>query len=187
MEQKEIEHTINVLKSAKQALLSKNSFELSRLSNQKIHTASSAQDIESITLIIILYTLSKIIERRDSLKIPKWDFFIKKFNLFLDLAIKALNENNEKKYQNYILKTKTSLESLPINLKRYVKEILKKASINKAFHIYEHGLSLGQTAKLLGLTQWELLEYTSLRTPDSSLPETLETKKRAQMALEFFA
>ena len=38
MEKKEIEYTINVLKTAEQALLSNNSFKLKELSDQKIHT-----------------------------------------------------------------------------------------------------------------------------------------------------
>ena len=186
MEEKEAEHTINILKTAKQALAENNSFKLKELSNQKVHTASESQDIASITLIIILYSLSKIIERKDKLKIKNWDLFVKRFNSIIDLAIKFLKENNSALYQKYILSAKKTIESISPNLKTYVKEVLQKASINKASKLYEHGLSLGQTAKLLGLTQWELLEYTGQTTPESSLPETLEVKKRAQMALEFF-
>lgn len=186
MEEKEAEYTINLLKIAKQALISNDSFKLKELSDQKVHSASEFQDIASITLIIVLYSISKLVERKDKLKIRNWDKFVKKFNSNIDLAIKALSENNSSLYQKYILSAKRTMESISPNLKSYVKEVLQKASINKASRLYEHGLSLGQTAKLLGLTQWELLEYTGQTTPESSLPETLEVKKRAQMALEFF-
>jgi len=187
MEKKEAEYTINVLKTAEQALLSNDSFKLKELSDQKIHTASSLQDITSIALIIILYSLSKLVERKDRLKIRNWNKFVKKFNFNIDLAVKALEQNDYLKYQESILRAKKAMESISPNLKNYIKEVLQKASINKAYRLYEHGLSLGQTAKLLGLTQWELLDYTGQTTPDSSLPQTLEVKKRAQMALEFLS
>lgn len=187
MEKKEAEYTINLLKTAKQALLSNNSFKLKELSDQKIHTASSLQDVASVAIVIILYSLSKIIERKNRLRIRNWDKFVKKINLDIDLAIKFLEQDNDQKYQESILRIKSTIESISPNLKDYMKEVLQKAAINKAYRIYEHGISLGQTSKLLGLTQWELLEYTGQTTPDSSLPQTLEVKKRAQMALEFLS
>ena len=101
--------------------------------------------------------------------------------------MKALEQNDYPKYQESILRAKKAMESISPNLKNYIREVLQKAAINKAYRLYEHGLSLGQTAKLLGLTQWELLDYTGQTTPDSSLPQTLEVKKRAQMALEFLS
>lgn len=187
MEEKEAQHTIQLLESAMQALLSNNSSKLKELSNQKIHTACCIQDIESITITILLYSLSKLIERKEGLNIKNWDLFVKRFNSVIFLSIKAIKDDNAPKYREYILKAKKTIESLSVNLKPYIKEVLQNASINKASKLYEHGLSLGQTASLLGITQWELLEYTGQRIQDSGLSETLEVKKRAKMALEFFS
>ena len=88
MEEKEVQHTISILKEAKKALGSDNSFKLLELSNQKIHSAACVQDIESITLTIIIYSLGKLIERRSSLKIKNWNNFVRKLNSLADLAIK---------------------------------------------------------------------------------------------------
>ena len=63
---------------------------------------------------------------------------------------------------------------------------MRKASINKASRIYEHGISLGKTAQLLGITQWELTEYTGQKREEKPYG-ALSAKKRAQMALEFFS
>ena len=187
MEEKEVQHTISILQEAKKALLTDNSFKLLELSNQKIHSAACVQDIESITLTIIIYSLGKLIERRSSLKIKNWNVFVKKINSFINLAILALQKNNQKAYGDYILKVKSSLESISPSLKQYTKEIIRNACINKASHIYKHGISMGQTAKLLGITEWELAEYTGqTRIADINYNKTLNEKKRAQMALEFF-
>ena len=139
MLEKEDEHAIEILKSAKQALISNDSFKLKDLSNQKIHTVCCLQDIESITLTILLYALSKLIERKDNLNIKSWDEFIKKINSLFDLSIASLEQNNHQKYRQYMLKTKIVISS-SVNIKEYIKEVLQKASINKASKLYELGL-----------------------------------------------
>lgn len=187
MEQEEIKHTINVLKDTKQALQTENSLNLLELSNQKIHSVVCVQDIESITLTIVIYTLGKIVERKSSLKIQNWDQSVKKITALIDLAIDSLEKNNEEAYRNYLLKIRSSLESISTSLKQYTKEIIRNACINKASHLYKHGISMGQTAKLLGITEWELAEYTGqTKIADINYNKTLTEKKRAQMALEFF-
>jgi predicted transcriptional regulator len=89
--------------------------------------------------------------------------------------------------EDYIMMARKSLTGLG-SIKHYVQEVLKKASINKASKIYEHGISLGHTADLLGLTQWELAEYTSQsNAAENEQSITVDVKKRAKMALEFFS
>ncbi len=188
MDEKEVQHTISVLQETKQAILSNDSQKLLELSNQKIHSAVCVQDIESITLTIVIYAFGKLIERKNSLKIKNWNAFVKKFNSFIDLAIKALQQNNQEAYKNYLLKTKSTLESISPSLKQYTKEIIRNACINKASHIYKHGISLGQTAKILGLTQWELAEYTGeTKIADTNYNRTINEKKRIQTAMDFFS
>lgn len=188
MDQKEIEHTINVIKEAQKALQTENAMQLLELSNQKIHSAACIQDIESITLTIAIYTLGKIIERRNYLKIQNWNSFAKKIIALLDLARDALEKNNLEAYRTHLLKAKSTLESISPSPKQYTKEIIRNACINKASHIYKHGISMGQTAKILGITEWELAEYTGqTHIADIQFNKTLNQKKRAQMALEFFS
>jgi hypothetical protein len=184
----EAEHVKEVLESTKKGLLTADPALLRELSNQTIHCASTIQDPGSITIAVLVYALSKLIERRDHLKIKGWDRFVKRFNLFLDLAVKSVKENNEEKYNSYLMAARKSLSTISVSLNHYIEEVMRKASINKASKIYEHGISLGQTAKILGITQWELSEYTGqLNIPDTHYGRTLDIKARAQMALEFFS
>ena len=101
MEQKEAIHTISVLEQTKQSLKEENPLKLLELSNQKIHSAACVQDIESINLTIIIYTLGKLLERKKALKIKNWNQFVEKIISLIDLAILALEKNNQKIYRNY--------------------------------------------------------------------------------------
>lgn len=183
----EEEHIISILESTKQALQSGDAIKLKELSNQTIHSASIKQDTGSITLAVMVYTISKILERKDSLKIKNWDAFALKLNSFLTLAVTALLEHKDKAYLEHLERIRKTINSISINLKPYVEEVMRKASINKATKIYEHGISMGQTAKLLGITQWEISEYAGqTNIADADYNASLDIRKRAQMAMEFF-
>jgi len=136
----------------------------------------------------LIYTLSKLIERRDYERIVNWDDFVRKFNFVIDRTISALKKNDNESYAANMQEARGFLESVSGDLKYYIQEVLRKASINKGSRIYEHGISLGQTAKLLGISEWELLEYTGQsKIADMKFSDTLEIRKRAKMALEFLA
>ena len=184
----EASHVINVLEQTKEALMQEDVIKLRELSNQTIHAASVLQDTSSITIAVIVYALSKVIERKNTLKIKNWKVFMNKIEAQFSLAIKALKEDKIDKYEKYIEMTRKSISSTSLNIKPYIQDVLRKASINKASKIYEHGVSLGQTASVLGITEWELSEYSGqTRVADTGFNITLDTAKRAKMAMEFFS
>jgi len=74
----EVKHLINVLEDTKKALKEEDAFRLKELSNQTIHSVSAHQDTGNITMAVIVYALSKLVERKASLKIKNWDSLIKK-------------------------------------------------------------------------------------------------------------
>jgi hypothetical protein len=73
------------------------------------------------------------------------------------------------------------------NLKKYIQDVFRKASINEASKIYEHGISMEKTAKLLGITMFELAGYAG-QTGISDVPEskTLDVRSRIKLAMEMF-
>lgn len=188
LEEKEIPHTIQILKSAREALASNNSLKLKELSNQTIHSATMYQDSGTIISAVLIYTLSKIIERKPSLNIKQWDKFVQKISSLFKLAESALKEKNFKAYDKYMGQARKSVSIISVNIRPYIEEVFRKASINKASKFYEHGLSMGKTAELLGITEWELSEYAGQKGI-SEIPQniTLSEKKRAQLAMEFFS
>lgn len=184
MEEKK--HVGEVIQNAIKALQNFNSQNLRELSNQTIHSASLKQDSGSITLAVLIYTLSKIIERNDHLKVKNWNKLSKKIVQWLELSKDALEKNNLEKYEEHLKEARKTLSQISPNLKEYIKEVLRKAEINKASRIYEHGISMEKTAQLLGITQWEFADYLGTRRIEEGY-STFDIKKRARIALEFFS
>ncbi len=184
--EKEEEHTIHVLSEVQQYLKEKNAIKLRELSDHTIHSASIIQEAGSITLAVLVYTLSKLIERGDNQKLPQWDRVEKDISLIFTQAINDIK--NKRSYEKGLIKARELLETCSPDFRSYIRDVLRKAAINKGSKIYEHGISLEQTTKLLGLTLWELSEYVGQRNVGENIQNlTIDTKKRAQIAQEFFS
>lgn len=182
----EREHIIDILRKATNALKSGDSIALKELSNQTLHCATCVQDSGSITIAIMNYALGKMIERNQHMRVKNWPAFVKKLSLFYSIAARELEKNNIDDYERSIIEARKSLTGIS-DIKNAIKEVLTKAAINKASRLYEHGLSLGKTANLLGVTQWDISEYAGQRIQMSpSASGKLNAKKRAEMAMEFF-
>jgi len=182
-------HVIKIIEEAKKALIENNSFELMQLSNRITDSSSIWQHKGDLAVIVIVYTLSKIVERKPSLNISdlNWRKFINKISLDLDSTISALEKKNFTEYENSLEKARKTIESISPNIKTHIQEVFRKASITKASRLHEHGISLEQTAKILGITQWELSEYVGkTRITEVKGAISLDIKKRARIALEFF-
>jgi len=96
------------------------------------------------------------------------------------------NKGDEKVIQNKFNDI-SSVKGLSEELKRNVSDVFMKARINKASKIYEHGISMEATSKLLGVSIWELAEYTGqTNISDANYNKTIDIKKRVKTAMEFF-
>lgn len=185
MEEKE--HIINLLKEVKEAFKKNNSSRLRELSNQTIHAASVSQDDISIAIAVIVYSLSKILERPNYKDYPKWAKFIKKFVHNIDQARDSLERNNEKMFRKHIETIERIIEDLTGIFKMHIKDVFTKARINKASRIYEHGISMEKTSKLLGVSLFELAEYAGKTAiPDISLSKTLPIETRIKYVMDIF-
>lgn len=184
----EIENILRIFEEVKQAIQARDNIKLKSLSNQTIHTASISQDPDNIAVAVIVYSLSKIMEREDRYKIKEdWSSFYKTILLAIDGAIVALKAKDQKKLTLKIEMIRKEITKLSGKLKNYIQEVFRKASINKASRIYEHGISLEQTANLLGITVFELANYTGQTSiADVPLGKTLDVKSRIKLAMEFF-
>lgn len=181
----EVNHLSAILGQAQQALKREDANILKEISNQTVHCSSCFQDPGTTTMAVVIYALSKIIERKENLPLKKWPEASKKIQSYFTLAEKAVKAEQETQFEAYMQRIRTALTSLSVNLKPYMQDLLQKASVNKAGKMYEHGLSLGRTAQLLGISHWELSDYISQK--DDPYHATISPKQRAKIALEFFA
>lgn len=185
MEEKE--NILKILSQTKEAIKEGNSTEIKNLSNQTTNTASLNQDPENIAIAVIIYSLSKILERPNYKNLPQWDKFYNLYMSAIDNAIIALKNNDEKLLKRNIDTMRSGINKLSGKLKNYIQDVFRKSSINKASRIYEHGLSMEKTAKLLGITLYELAGYSGERNIGEIRTSTpRDIKSRIKIALELF-
>jgi len=184
---KEPKHVLKVLQDTEEAVKKQDTIKLKELSNKTIHSASIYQDPDSILVAVIIYSLSKILERTNYRKYPAWNSFFKNFIKHLDNAIQALKQGKEEKSRRQLRKIRQEISNLSGSFQKHVRDVFKKARINKASRIYEHGISMEKTAKLLGITIWELAEYAGQTgISDVNLNITMPVRQRIKIAKEFF-
>ena len=137
--------------------------------------------------ISTIYSLSKIIERPSYRNYSGWENFYKTIVSSIDNSIKALKKDDDKKLKENLELIRKTIDKLSGNLKRYIQDVFRKASINKASKIYEHGISMEKTASLLGISMFELANYAG-QTDASDIPmnKTMDVKSRIKLAMNMF-
>jgi len=144
-----ISKTIEILKTKEE----KDLIELKDLSNHTIHNASIFQDEDSVSIAILIYSLSKIIER----KFGELDF-----RPILNLLAKSSNylkKGSNKEYRKTIKGLFSLISKIDTKLKLYIGEVIQQAQIKKGSQLYRHGISLERASEILGISQWELMGY----------------------------
>jgi len=105
----------------------------------------------------------------------------------IEQSIDALKKDDEIHLREHIQDIRKKIDGLSGNLKRYIQDVFRKASINKASKIYEHGISMEKTARLLGISIWELASYAGQKDiANEDFGKTINTKQRIKLALEMF-
>ena len=184
---KERENVLRILKETKEAIKEGDTSKIKNLSNQTTNTASLTQDPDNIAVAVIVYSIGKILERENYRKMKGWNNFYRIIISSLDLAVRDVSKNNEKGFRKDFEMIRKAINKLSGKLKKYIQEVFRKAQINKASRLYEHGISMEQTADLLGITMYELADYAG-KTGISDVPvsKTMDAKSRIKLALEMF-
>ena len=184
---KERKHILKLLKETRLALEKGDSKRIEELSNQTVHTSSIDQDADNVAVAVIVYSLGKIIENKDYQKYKKWETFYQTNLDLIDEAIKDLEKADDDAARKHLASIRKSIGSLSGKLKTYIQDVFRKAEINKASKIYEHGISMEKTASLLGITMFDLAEYAGgTDVSDVPLARTREVKERINVAMEMF-
>jgi hypothetical protein len=183
---KEDENILRILQETKRAIKDNNPAQLRKLSNQTNNVASKTQDLDNITIAVIVYSLSKIIERQEYRNDPSWKKFYNNSLIYLERAIKKIIEKDNHEFRRSIKSIRKEINNLSGNLKNSIEDVFRKASINKASKIYEHGVSLERTAKLLGISTWELQGYSGQKSFQEESLGKISTKKRIKITEDFF-
>ncbi|MBS3165572.1 hypothetical protein J4444_00470, partial [Candidatus Woesearchaeota archaeon] len=71
-------------------------------------------------------------------------------------------------------------------VKLHLQDVMDAARIKKGTVLLEHGLSMGQAAGLMGLSNWDLQQYASKTTALDISDQGMSAKKRLQLAFKLF-
>lgn len=176
-----VKHDIlEVLEQALPAIQAHDVHALSDLSNHVIHDASIFQDDDSVSFAVLIYALSKIIQRCCDEKIP-----FPQVEQSLQEAKDALELDKHDVYRAVIRRVFDEVKKLDEKVALYITEVLVQARIKKASKMTEHGVSLARTAELLGVSQWELQDYLG-KTQISEHELGVPVKQRLGVARGWF-
>jgi hypothetical protein len=176
-----------ILDSAIKAIKEKDVILLKDLSNRTLHSASVYQDPDSISVAVIIYSLSKIYERSKYQTFRQWDIFNGIVISSLKDALSALKSGEAEFFRKNLELITNSIKKVSGHFRVYIEEVFEKARINKASRLYEHGISVEQTAQLLGISLFELADYAGKTgIGDVDLSITMPIKTRIKIALDFF-
>ncbi len=182
----EVENVLRILEESKRFLKEGNAHELINISNQTIHSASISQDPDNIIVAVLVYSLGKILERPKYQEVDGWKDFYEGVSKNLQLSVKHLRKNEVNKCRLHLGRIRNSINGISGDLKDYIREVFRKAEINKAFKIYEHGISSERTAKLLGISLWDLSTYIGQSSiSEAKLSISIPIKKRIEIAEDF--
>ena len=178
---------LKIFQETKEAVSRGAASKIRSLSNQTTNTAALTHDPDNIAAAVIVYALGKIIEREDYRTLPGWNEFYKVYISSIDKIIDAIKRKDDVAYRKNIQLIRNALGKVSGKLKDYIQDVFRSASINKASRIYEHGISMEKTAHLLGVTMFELAEYTG-KGKHADVPEakTADVKSRIKLAMEMF-
>lgn len=184
----ERENILDILGKAKEAVKKENIVLIKELSNRTIHSASIYSDVDNIAVAVIVYALSKIVERKKYQGYAAWPAFFQACMNGLSIAIIALKKKDMEKFRSSLKEIRKRVSRISGHLHAYIQDVFRKAEINKASRVYEHGISMQKTAEMLGITVFELAEYAgSTGIADVDLGMTKDIKERIKTAREIFA
>ena len=148
------------------------------LSDHIIHNASIFQDELTISMAVIVYALSKMLDRYGEISGDTLHH--------LEHLQEILKKGKTKHLFKELRKLREGIDTKDRKISLYVQHVVNEAKIKKGSRIYEHGISLAQTAHVLGISEWELMNYIGKTTMYEQQLEKFPIKKRLEIARKLF-
>lgn len=149
--------------------------ELKKVSNTIIHNASVFQDEFSIDVAVVLYAMSKILAKQPHLR---EDFYQR-----IKHAEELLNEEQYKAFHHALHQLLCKIKEVDSKVPMYARHVISEAKVKKGSKLFYHGISIAQSACVLGISQWELYDYIGkVGIEDDGSDAVTNMKKRVSYA-----
>ena len=160
------------------ALNKGDAFRVKELSNHVIHNASIFQDEDSLDTAVLMYALSKTMER------GRLD--VNEVEKLLSKAKSALETFNFDEHRLAVKLALKKISQADSRLKIFVSNVIDQAQLKKGCRICMHGVSVARTANILGISRWELMQYLGRTTFHDEVVETVSVQDRLAFARKVF-
>ncbi|MBI2125613.1 hypothetical protein HYV87_01835 [Candidatus Woesearchaeota archaeon] len=153
--------------------------ELRALSDHGIEDVAVHKNLDLISVTVLIYSLYKIIT-----SIPEKDYqsIIKE----LQNAKNSLEKKQLGRYNSSIKNLFQLVRKCNAKVKVHLQDVMEAAKIKKSAALFEKGLSIGQAAGLMGLSNWDLQAYAGKTTSMDLHEEKVSAQKRVSTALKIF-
>ena len=152
--------------------------ELKRLSNHAIEDVAVTKDLDIISITVLLYSMYKVLTTLNEENYQKLLRHLKG-------AKKHLEQGNYGGYNRNIKASFKLVKTSNTHLKTHFQDVMQAAKIKKGTALLQKGLSIGQAAGLMGLSNWDLQEYAG-KTVTLGQHETIRVTRRLQTAFKLF-
>lgn len=151
---------------------------LEKLSDHAIEDVALYKDIDVISITVLIYSIYKV-----SNSLTETNY--KKLLYELETAKFNLEKNNYSNYNKTIKNLFNIVKSCNARIKKHLDDVMHAAKISKGTTLLKKGLSIGQAAGLMGLSNWDLQQYAA-KTTAQSFHEKVKAKDRLKLALNIF-
>ena len=153
--------------------------ELKELSDHAIEDVVLHKDLDVISITVLIYSLYKIVQ---NLQEKEYRTILNE----LKNADRALQKQDLKQYNRSIKIIYSVIRKCDAQVKEHLQDVMQAARIKKGTALLEKGLSIGQAAGLMGLSNWDLQQYAARTTALRFEAETIPAKERMKLALTIF-
>ena len=153
--------------------------QLKKLSDHAIEDVALHKDLDVISVTVLIYSIYKVIGT-----MQEADY--KELLTKLKSAKQGLEQNNFGKYNQSIRTLFKIVKRSNVQVKEHLQDVMQAARIKKGTTLLEHGLSIGQAAGLMGLSNWDLQEYAAKTTSLEVHHEKIPAQRRLLTAFKIF-
>ncbi|HIH11178.1 TPA: hypothetical protein HA241_03245 [Candidatus Woesearchaeota archaeon] len=153
--------------------------QLETLSNHAIEDVAVYKDADIITITVFLYSLYKVVR---TLNDTEYQTVIR----LLRATQRALEQHNLGNYNRSIKALFSAVEKSNTQTREHLQTVMDAARIKKGTVLLSKGLSIGQAAGLMGLSNWDLQSYASKTTALEHDEKGVPASTRLNITLKIF-
>lgn len=153
--------------------------QLEKLSDHAIEDVAVHKDLDLISVTVLIYSLYKV---QQCLQGKDFQAILRE----LKQARQLLQQNRLGQYNQSIKTIFQLIRKCNVKIQQHMQDVLDAARIKKGTLLVQKGLSIGQAAGLMGLSNWDLQAYAGKTTAFEQHDEAIPAMKRMKIALALF-